>query len=80
MSAFVSAPVRIDGTDDIVTVLVHQNPKMLRMYLHSVITKENLLKAGDSRADAVEASGRTGGVTSGDVAIVLHELLKFKVR
>jgi len=46
--------------------------------LHSVATKENLLKARDSGTDADFGVERSGKVTSGDVASVLHELLKLK--
>ncbi|AJE99632.1 hypothetical protein [Pandoraea apista] len=77
-SAYVSAPVRIDGADDVVTVLVRKDPNSQRMYLHSVTTKENLLKARDSGTDADFGVERSGKVTSGDVASVLHELLNFK--
>lgn len=80
-SFFVSAPVRIKGADDILTVLVHRNPETQRMYLHSVITKENLLRARDSGTDAaVAASGHTGKVTSGEVASVLRGLLRINTR
>ena len=80
-SFFVSAPVRIKGADDILTVLVHRNPETQRMYLHSVITKENLLRARDSGTDAaVAASGHTGKVTSGEVASVLRGLLQINTR
>ena len=80
-SFYVSAPVRIKGADDILTVLVHRNPETQRMYLHSVITKENLLRARDSGTDAaVAASGHTGKVTSGEVASVLRGLLQINTR
>lgn len=80
-SFYVSAPVRIKGADDILTVLVHRNPETQRMYLHSVITKENLLRARDSGTDAaVAASGRTGKVTSGEVASVLRGLLRINTQ
>gem|GEM_PF-4060734 len=42
-SIYISAPVRIGGVDDIVTVLVRSDENTKRMYLHSVWTKENLL-------------------------------------
>ena len=40
---FISAPVMIENKDDIVTVLVKQDMNTQRMYLHSVMTKENIL-------------------------------------
>lgn len=79
-SYFVSAPVQIKGVDDIVTVLVRQDVNSRRMYLHSVITKENLLKARDSGAGAEAPEERSGKVTSGDVASVLRGLLQINTR
>lgn len=79
-SYFVSAPVQIKGIDDIVTVLVRQDVNSRRMYLHSVITKENLLKARDSGAGAEAPEERSGKVTSGDVASVLRGLLQINTR
>ena len=75
-SYFVSAPVDIAGRADVVTVLIKRDPKVQRMYLHSVATKEFLLRPLDSRADAGEASGRTGKLTAGEVASVLRRLLE----
>lgn len=68
-SFYVSAPVRIKGADDIVTVLVRRNPTTQRMYLHSVATKEYLLTRLDSRATA-GAAPHTGEARSGDAPIV----------
>lgn len=84
-SYFISAPVEIEGKQDIVTVLVHHDVNKKRMYLHSVTTKENLLKTalagydGDSTADA-EASEPRGKLYSGDIASVLKKLLKYKTQ
>lgn len=78
-SHYISAPVKIRGVDDVVTVLVHQDVNNKRMYLHSVATKESLLKSRESGADAVASEWRSGKVTSGDVASVLHRLLTFKL-
>ncbi len=74
-SLYVSAPVKIDGVDDVVTVLVHRDTNSRRMYLHSVATKESLLNRRVSGADA-EASERSGSSSSEGVAIVLRGLLK----
>ena len=49
-----------------------------RMYLHSVTTKENLLKSGQSGADA-EASERSGTVTTGGTPTVLRDTPAFNV-
>lgn len=82
-SYFISAPVEIEGKQDIVTVLVHHDVNKKRMYLHSVTTKENLLKTalagydGGSTADA-EASEPRGKLYSGDIASVLKKLLEYK--
>lgn len=84
-SYFISAPVEIEGKQDIVTVLVHHDVNKKRMYLHSVTTKENLLKTalagydGDSTADA-EASEPRGKLYSGDIASVLKKLLEYKTQ
>ncbi|EGF10879.1 hypothetical protein HMPREF9123_1350 [Neisseria bacilliformis ATCC BAA-1200] len=66
-SFFVSAPVRIMGEEDIVTVLVHKDMNTQKMYLHSVIAKENLLKTApliESTADTPVSEPR-GGLYSG---------------
>jgi len=79
-SFYVGAPVRISGIDSIVTVLVHHNPQIRRMYLHSVATKEYLLKAKYSGTDAANtASGHTGMATSGDGLIVTPNIVSGKV-
>jgi len=76
-SHYVSAPVRIRGMDDIVTVLVRKDAKTQRMYLHSVTTKENLLRARDSSSSAADVGQGSGKVTSGEVANVVRGLLTF---
>ena len=68
-SFFVSAPVRIMGEEDIVTVLVHKDMNTQKMYLHSVIAKENLLKTtplNESTADTPVSEPR-GGLQSGGI-------------
>ncbi|WP_338578030.1 hypothetical protein [Neisseria leonii] len=82
-SYFISAPVEIDGKDDIVTVLVRKDMNTQRMYLHSVITKDNLLNTaltgldGDSAADTGVSEPR-GKLNSGDVASILRRYLNYK--
>ena len=66
-SFFISAPVRIMGSDEVVTVLVHKDMNTQKMYLHSVITKEKLLNTAplnESTADT-EVSEPRGGQYSG---------------
>lgn len=77
-SFFISAPVDIDGVDNIVTALIHRDPNTQRVYLHSVTTKENLLNQRVSSADA-EASGRSGSSSSGGINSVLRRLLSLKL-
>ena len=66
-SHYISAPVKIEGVEDIVTVLVREDVNSRRMYLHSVTTKENLLKTApliESTADTPVSEPR-GGLYSG---------------
>lgn len=49
-SIYISAPVLINGLENIVTVLVHRDINTQRMYLHSIMLKENLLVPRDSKA------------------------------
>ena len=62
-SHYISAPVKIEGVEDIVTVLVREDVNSKRMYLHSVITKEKLLNAGDT--ETTDVGRETGQVNSG---------------
>ena len=48
---FISAPVTIENKEDIVTVLVKQDMNTQRMYLHSVMTKENILNRNFEQAN-----------------------------
>ncbi|SUA58904.1 hypothetical protein [Oligella urethralis] len=86
---FISAPVEIEGVQDIVTVLVKRDMNTQRMYLHSVITKENLLKGINSKADAKLASEQNGlspsggspqdqKILSADIASILRDYLNYK--
>lgn len=86
---FISAPVEIEGVQDIVTVLVKRDMNTQRMYLHSVITKENLLKGINSKADAKLASEQNGlspsggspqdqKISSADIASILRDYLNYK--
>ncbi|WP_447915868.1 LPD38 domain-containing protein [Delftia acidovorans] len=72
-SFYVSAPVRIKGVDDVVTVLVRRDPNDQRMYLHSVATKENLLSRRVSGTDTAGGVERSGSSNSGDGSIVAQQ-------
>jgi hypothetical protein len=78
-SFYVSAPVVIDGKDDVVTVLVRRDTNKQRMYLHSVTTKEYLLSRRVSSADTARADQASGSSDSEDVASVLQRLLSANV-
>lgn len=61
-SYYISAPVMMEAesgknTECIVTVLVHHDDNVQRMYFHSITTKENLLQRGELGAS--EASNAT---------------------
>lgn len=75
-SHYVSAPVRVDGVDGVVTALVRQDANKNRLYLHSITTKENLLNPQVSGADAV-TSERSGLSNPGDIRKLLHDILNF---
>lgn len=75
-SFWISAPVEIDGTADIVTVMVHRDPATQRMYLHSVATKEYLLNHKQSGAPNKSASS-PGAVRAGGIEKILHGALNF---
>ena len=77
-SAYVSAPVSINGKENIVTVVVHKNNDVQRMYLHSVSTKENLLKPQVSGTLGNESRTHSGSLTSADVHNILHDALTYK--
>lgn len=74
--AYISAPVVIEGKDDVVTVLVRNSGADNRMYLHSVATKESILNASDT--ETAQTNRETGKVNSRYVASVLRNYLNFK--
>ena len=80
-SYFISAPVMIEGVENIVTVLVRKDMNKKAMYLHSVTAKEKVLNAAvnESAADT-EVSEPHGKLQSGRVASVLKKLLKYKTQ
>jgi hypothetical protein len=77
-SIYISAPVRIGGIDDIVTVLVHQDVNTQRMYLHSAWTKESLLSGGLDKSTALETNPTLSRpAKKGGISTVLRELVNF---
>ena len=79
-SFFVSAPVRIEGVETVVTVLVRRDMNKQSMYLHSVQNKEKILNAAvnESAADA-EASEPHGKLHSGYMESLLRKYLTDKL-
>lgn len=75
---YISAPVEIEGKDDVVTLLARNTSNGSQMYLHSVATKESILNASDT--ETAEISRETGKVNSGYIASVLKKLLKYKTQ
>ena len=79
-SFFVSAPVRIEGVETVVTVLVRRDMNKQSMYLHSVQNKEKILNAAvnESAADA-GASESHGKLHSGYMESLLRKYLTDKL-
>lgn len=73
---YISAPVEIEGKDDVVMLLARNTGNGSQMYLHSVATKESILNASDT--ETAEISRETGKVNSGYIASVLKKLLEYK--
>jgi hypothetical protein len=77
-SVFISAPVRIGSTDDIVTVLVHRDANTQRMYLHSAWTKESLLAERFNKSGAgADRLGRSGASGEGGIYSIIQDALNF---
>ncbi len=57
-SFYISAPITIDGVENIMTVTLRHSRSKHSLYIHAVMLKENLLP-GESSA-AADASGRSG--------------------
>ncbi|WP_158235165.1 hypothetical protein [Comamonas sp. 26] len=72
-SFYVSAPVKVGGAINIVTVLVKRDPNDQRMYLHSVATKEYLLNRRVSRTDTTSGVERSGSNDSGDASTLAKQ-------
>nr|AAW31836.1 VirB12 [Dichelobacter nodosus] len=72
-SYFVSAPISINQVESVATVLVHKDMNIQKMYLHSVIEKENLLMPLQCRTDQMQKAPRhPTSLTSADIQNVLH--------
>lgn len=76
-SIYISAPVRINGADDVVTVLVHRDTETNRMYLHSVTTKENLRDGQVNPGLMPKHPGDPGLSRQGGIYKILHAALNF---
>ncbi len=77
---YIAAPVKIDGTDEIVTVHIKRALDSQRMYLHSVTMKERLLMPQAEKQVFVADTESTNKVispktTSADVHNILHHML-----
>lgn len=77
-SFYVSAPISINGANNVLTVLVHRDVNTQRMYLHSVILSENLLKPRMSSAQELNSRKHSGSLTSTDIHNILHQALTYK--
>ncbi|MBQ9619296.1 MAG: hypothetical protein IJR44_02270, partial [Neisseriaceae bacterium] len=85
---FISAPVTIENTEDIVTVLVKRDVNTQRMYLHSVLTKESILNKDFGQKSTpehliptadTEVSEQSHKLYSGDVGRILQNYLKVNI-
>lgn len=77
-SYYVSAPILMNGKENILTVTVREDSTTRRMYLHSVMLKENLLTPRVS--STLEKTSRThsGSLTSADIHNILQKALTYK--
>lgn len=74
-SYYISAPVLLNGRENIVTVTVHKDSNSQRMYLHGVMIKEGLLKPRVSATLEKKSRTHYGSLTSADIHNILHDLL-----
>ncbi|MCL2076405.1 MAG: PLxRFG domain-containing protein [Betaproteobacteria bacterium] len=75
-SYYVTAPIQRSGRTNFVTALVHKDVNTQRMYLHSVTTKEGLLRKG--LPEPKPSLKRPGKKPGGDVTSILRDALNFK--
>lgn len=71
-SYYVSAPVDINGKANILTAVAHLDANTQRMYLHSVILKENLLHLHVSKTKKNESPERLSVPDAADEDILLQ--------
>lgn len=62
-SYYISAPVTINGKENIVTVTIHKDSNSQRMYLHGVIIKEGLLTPRVSEAQEQNSRKQNSSLT-----------------
>lgn len=76
-SYFISAPIIINSSNVVATVLVHKDMNIQKMYLHSVIEKENLLMPLQCRTHYIDKapSKHPTSLTSTDIHNLLHAAL-----
>ena len=86
---FISAPINLEGQLDLVTVLVHKDINIQRMYLHSVMIREKILEKDFGqkntpehlvpKADSRELSEQNRKLYSGDIGRILQNYLKVNI-
>lgn len=77
-SFYISAPVLMNGKENILTVIVHRDVNTQSMYLHSVMTKENLMKPRVSETQEQNSRKHIGSLTSSDIHNILQNALTYK--
>ena len=77
-SFYISAPITINGRENILTVTVHKDSNSQRMYLHGVMVKEGLLKPRVSGTLETKSRTHSGSLTSTDIHNILHTALNYK--
>lgn len=86
---YVSAPIKTDNSDDVVTVLIKQNTQTKQMYVHSVTSKNRLMTPKEetvltdsvgqletSSTDNQQISSEKA--TSTDIHNILHKAVTYK--
>ena len=86
---FIAAPIILENQVDIVSVLVHKDMNTQRMYLHSVMIREKILKKNFEQkntpehlvrsADSRELSEPNRKLYSGDIGRILQKFLKVNI-
>jgi hypothetical protein len=60
-----------------VTVNIHRDTNIQRMYFHSLIIKENLLKPRVSKAQEETSRKHTGSLTPADIRNILYVVISY---